>query len=263
MNVYNQTRRKPYLVLTFDGGSTVVQFDNMEINRQVQVFTQWYPEIFQSAGGIATKLARRQPRRVRFQVRLHDKETICKLNTLVAITATRYRLRFCMYGYWDCTEIKQVISTGGVGNTGTGNSGNTTRGNTSLTITGTLQTGGNQGTGLLTGGVDAAPGVNTGGQSIEPQPGDQLVVGTQVLTATAELLTILKQKGVAILPFCMDAVLRYDKDLMYLGQGRGLGVNANTYHEFEVLESRMLPLPLSDGSPVGNDPNTDPGNIFG
>lgn len=239
MNVYDQTKRKPYLTLSFDGGRTVVEFDNMEINRDVQVFVQWWPEIFQSASGIATKIARRQPRRVRFQVKLHEKETICKLNTLVALTATRYTLKFCIHGYWDCTTIKEIIVQSETG-------GGIDPGNR---IASTQQLGGTPNTGLLTGGSSAEPAPTRE----EPQAGDLIVVGGQTLTATKELITVLKRKGVAILPFCMNAVLRYDQDLMYLGQGRGLGVNANTYHEFEVLESARLPIPLGTSISVGND----------
>ena len=259
MNVYEQTKLIPYITLTFTtaSGTTVVKFDNMEINRDVEIFTQWFPEIFSSSGGIATKLARRQPRRIRFQVKLNSPETICKLNTLVDLTSMAYYLKVCLNKYWDCSKAIKALPAAGIPAGGVVING--------LIVAGINTTAINQGTGLLTGGTIV--GGITGGDATTRDPGaigvavgvpaigDNLVINGQIVTATAELIATMQTRGVVMMPMCMEAVLRYDQDLMYKGQGRGLGINADTYHVFELLESVTLPIPKSSGIVVVANPD--------
>lgn len=251
MNVFLQENYRPdYVTLTFNAGTAgevIVKLDNLELNKDVEVFAQWWPEVFNSAGGIATKIARRQPLRLKLTLRIAHKRTICKWNEIVRQTSTNYTLRACFKGYWQCWKMLGTIVTGGDPQTGGGTEPTNRDGVT-------IQLGpGGAGTGLL--GAGAAESVNDG-----PEVGDTIEIGGQQVEVTPEVLLSLGAQGVVIVPLCFTAIVKYDQDVMYQGQGRGLGVNANTYTVLEILESAILPIPITG---TLNDPQTDDGTGTG
>lgn len=199
------------------GGATIC-FDNLEITRDLDLFEHCYPEIFKSAAGIATKIARLQPRRIRLPIRIYYPETIAKLNALVAFNCQRYQLVVQIDGYYDVLPGRKTLQCGNdgilyggpsdpVGNTGdpTGRIANLLLGNYDLSQ---FDTGSQV---AERGGISVDPSILAGGS-----PGN--VGGGQVLVAS--------KSGNAVLASSTEnAGTTYggtiDSDSVGLGSGNG------------------------------------------
>lgn len=212
MNVYATTRLQDYLRLTFitAAGTEVILFDNMEIRARLDVGEGNYPEVFNSAGGYASALPRLQPRLIRAQIQTWHHSTICKLKDIVRITRGRYRLKVCVNGFWDCIKTVEHDPDGGA----------------SLMVPGQIS-------GAVLPATTRIPVV---GNAV-------LINGMGPVVFTQAQYDAWQSDRLALVPYCLNAVIRYDAGIVFRGQARGLGARRNDSNTIEFLETVDLTLP--------------------
>lgn len=215
MNIDRNQQTRDYLTLTFTvaGKQTVITFSNMEIRADVVFREPNYPEIYESAAGVATAIARLQARKVSATIITDIPQTICKLEKIVQITRGKYALRLCLKGYWDCIHTVEWDPLLG-----------TTIGLPLGTIAGAT--------------IGQPPG------SRNPRIGDPVLInGMGPVIYTKAHDDALARHELANLPFCIDAVLRYDQNLAKRSQARAVGARRNEANTLEFFETRKLTLP--------------------
>lgn len=106
---YHSPWASNFILLLWNGGPEYTIFDTHEIAGNVKVGQHYYPEIFQSEMGYATKIAREQARPIDFNIKLFYPWTVEKLNKIVAYTAQRYRLDIFVNNFCDMSVGSSVL----------------------------------------------------------------------------------------------------------------------------------------------------------
>jgi hypothetical protein len=225
MNIYqhNGRRRPDWVKLYFEVGlkkPALEQFDNFEVKPDILPQLQHAPQIFKSAGGIATALAMRQPRRVVISIQTYYNETVVKLERISKYIGGRYSLTLEINGYYD--RVYDVVIDPGLGASL----------NTPV-LPGTLP---NVGRPVM---------INGSGPVIMTQ--DQYDSWGGV-----------PEKWLVEVPFQMKAVIEHSADWHLPGQARAIGPRRNETVVFTLHESLTLALPKIRGAviDIGQDEGT-------
>lgn len=219
-------RRKDWVKLYFDVGLKKVQpeeFDNFEVKADILPQLQHFPTIFKSAGGVATAMATRQPRRVVITFQTYYTETIVKLERISQYIAGKYSVVLEINGYYD--RVYDVVLDPLLGAT--------------LGVPVTPGTAPNVGIPVM---------INGSGPVVMTQ--DQYDSWGGVET-----------KWLVEVPFQMKAVIEHSPDWHLPGQARARGPRRNEAVTWTFHESTKLALPTSGGVIIDPDQGSDTGML--
>lgn len=225
MNVqhHNGRRRLDWVKLYFDVGlkkPAIEQFDNFEVKPDILPQLQHVPQIFKSAGGIATALAIRQPRRVVITFQTYYTETVVKLERISQYIAGKYSVVLEINGYYD--RVYDVVLDPGLG--------------ASLN-------------------VPVLPGTlpNVGVPVLINGSGPVIMTADQYASWGGD-----PDKWLVEVPFQMRSVIEHPGDWHLPGQARAIGPRRNEPVTFTFHESLQLSLPRLDGVviDIGQDEGT-------